>query len=625
MKATTFGKAGVSLTAALALSIGVTSGAFAATPPTATQEDPTTATANGQLVGVGSDTIQDVLYGLSQSIPAIQSWTATGGANITYRSGLTIARPNGSGPGYKALTDSIGLTAAGNAKAGDVDFARASGTQGTAATTAGTGITTDIPFAIDSISLAVPANSPFLKTNSGHGLTVTDLYNIYAGAKNEISTDGNGTLGRAEALDGTPDAGYEAIQAFLPKAGSGSRQFFLGQISGQGGSSTGIPLGTNKGDSYGSTTTPVAGKAYIGSKTPAGTDVQEHDATVLTSTANTVAAIAPFSGAKYIGYANGKIADPDTTNNSGAGTSYQLVPFDSTVSGAPVGGVLPFTGTGANLAPNPAYQTYATKGTEASSFALTRQVYNIIPTAAVKGAGTSTNAKYNLLYKTFVGPTSDVCKATSTITGYGFLAMPTTGSGTLCGDTSKTFDATPSTATVNVSSTKATAGGSSKVTVDVQSNGNGGGTAALSIEGKTYTVTIPAGATSGTVSVPTPTAGTLTYTGSFTPNLAGVAPQEITAGSIVVAAAPAPPVTVKPSITSVKITGKAKVGKKLKAAVVATTAGQKVSYQWMVKSKKIAGATKSSLKLTKKFKGKKIKVMVTLAGVSKTSAAVKVK
>lgn len=607
MKATTFGKASAGVAAALALSLGVSTAAFA-TGPTATQEDPTTQASASDLVGVGSDTIQDVLFGLSNpsegGITAIKSWTATGGSQITYRSGLTVARPNGSGPGYKALTDSIGLTAAGNAKAGDVDFARASGTQGTAATTPGTGITTDIPFAIDSISFAVPAGSPFLLTNSNAGLKISDLYNIYSGTVNEINTT-TGAL-QAETVAGTVDPGFKPIQAFLPKPGSGSRQFFLGQVATQG---SGIVLGSNKGDSlFTSAGTPSTTAPYIGAKDYSGNDVQEHDAAVLTSAPAGVAAIAPFSGAKYIGYADGKIADPDT--GKAAGTDYVLVPFDSTVSGHE-GAVLPYTGSGSSLLPNTNYASYAKKGTETASFALTREVYDIIPTAAVKGAGTSSNAKYNLLYKTFVGANSDVCKATATIAAYGFLADPN------CGDTSKTFDATPSTATVSVSSTPAVAGGTTTVTVSVQSNGNGGGKAALTIGGAAYSVTIAPGATSGTVSVPTPAAGTLAVTGTFTPNLAGVAPTQIS-GSITVAPG---------TITAVKIAGKAKVGKTVKAVVVTTPAGQAVTYQWLANGKKVKGGTKASLKLTNKLKvkGKKLTVKVTLAGSSKTSAAVKVK
>lgn len=616
MKVTTFGKAGVGIAATLALSLGVSTAAFAV-GPTAAAEDPNlsgnAAAPATQLVGVGSDTTQDVVYGLSQSIPAIQSWTATGGltggsTTLTYRSGLNIARPNGSGAGYKALTDSIGLTAAGNAKAGDVDFARASGKQGVAASGT-TGITTDIPFAIDAMSVAVPAGSPFLLTNSGAGLTIQNIVDIYAGTVNEVNTS-TGAL-QAETTPGTADAGFEAIQAFLPKPGSGSRQFFLGQLSTQ--NANGIPLGSNKGDSFGSTSAPAAGAPYVGSKTPAGADVQEHDATVLTSSFPTpVAAIAPFSGAKFIGYHNGKIADPDT--GKVAGTDYKLVPFKSTVTGAPATGVLPYVDNSGTYAPNTNYAAFAKKGTELNSFSLTRSVYNIIPTAAWKNP--TANAKYTLLNKTFVGPNSDVCLATSTITAYGFLTAPN------CGDTSLTFDATPSTATVSISNSPAVAGGSTTVTVSVQSNGNGGGTAALTIGGATYNVTIPAGATSGSTSVPTPNAGTLAVSGGFTPNLAGVAPTQIS-GSISVAAAAAP----APSITSVKITGKAKVGKVVKAAVVTSPAGQAVTYQWFANGKKIKGATKASLKLTNKLKvkGKKLTVKVTLGSSSKTSAAVKVK
>ncbi|MFT4264726.1 MAG: hypothetical protein QM572_15185 [Nocardioides sp.] len=610
MKVTTFLKAGVSTSAAAALTLGLCATAFAA-GPTATEEDPTTTPPATALVGVGSDTTQDVLYGLAQTINAssantIFSYTATGGTSITYRSGLVATRPNGSGAGYNALKDAIGVTTAGLAKAGDVDFARASGTQGTAAS--GTsGVTTDIPFASDTMSFAVPAGSPFLKTNSGKGLTITDLYNIYAGVDTYVDT----TDGSLETASGT---NFVPINAFVPKPGSGSRQFFLAQLATQG---SGINLTANsstKGDGlWTSAGTPSGTAPYIGAVTYDAKPVQEHEATVLTTAPSTVAAIAPFSGAKFIGYHNGTIADPDT--GKVAGTDYALVPFYSSVSG---GAVLPYTGDASvstsTLAPNSGYVTNAKQGGSEAAFALTRNVYNIIATAAVKGGGTSSNAKYNLLYKTFVGTSSSVCQATSTISAYGFLPLTATSGTNACGDTSRTFD-TASTSTVTTSATAATAGGSTTITVGVQSNGDGGGTAVLT-GGVSGTVTIASGSTSGTLSVPTPTAGSLSYNVAFTPALGGVAASQAT-GSVTVSA-------VAPSLSSVKITGKAKVGKKL-TAVVSPAGLSGVTYQWYAKGKKIKGATKATLKLTKKLKKKKVSVKATYKGVTKSSAAVKVK
>jgi hypothetical protein len=634
MKVSTFAKAGVSVSAAAALTLGLCANSYAA-GPTATDEDNsfTSPVAASALVGVGSDTTQDVMYGVAKAINAaagkqtVVSYTATGTGTLTYRSGKQPnPRPNGSGPGYAALKDSIGLTAAGVAGVGDVDFSRASGTQGTAATTPGAGVTTDIPFAVDTMSVAVPAGSPFLLTNGGNGLTITDLYKIYAGDYHYVAADG--TLLTDAATGALP------INAFLPKAGSGSRQFFLQQLATQG---SGITLGSNKGDSYGSTSTPTAGAPYIGSKATTGVDVQEHDATALTTAPATVAAIAPFSGAKFIGYHNGTIADPDAGHV--AGSDYRLVPLRSTVTGAPATGVLPYTGdatTTAKLSPNSAYKTFATKGTEGQSFKLFRDVYNIIPTAAVKGHGTSSNAKYNLLYKTFVGADSDVCKlpaAVAAIADFGFLPASN------CGDTSLTFD-TPSTATPTVTvKTAGVAGKSVVLAVSVKSNGNQGGTATISVNGQDYTGTVNPGTTvngvtqdaSGTVTIPTPAAGTFSYTGSFIPSLAGVAAAPIAAGTFTVAKAPAPIVkVVKVNATIKAVAPKVSHTKKGKVAVTVTAPrtvatgtvtvvikkGTKTALK--VKPKALVNG-KVVVKLTKKLKKGKYKVFVSYSGSAKVN------
>lgn len=552
MKVTTFAKASVSASAVAALTLGLSTTAFAVTGPTATQEDPTGTPAATTLVGVGSDTTQDVMYGVAKAIntaagkQVIASYTATGGTTITYRSGLATARPNGSGAGYNALKDSIGVAAAGLANAGDVDFSRASGTQGTA-NSSGTGVSTDIPFATDTVSLAVPASSPFLATNSGNGLTATDLHNIYAGVVTYI----NKTTGAlVDTATGSADTTtYEPIHAFVPKPGSGSRQFFLGQVANAG---TGINLtanGKTKGDGlWLDAGNPSAGAPYVGAKTAAGADVQEHDATVLTTDSAGAAAIAPFSGAKFIGYKNGTIADPDA--GATAGTSYTLVKFKTTSAPS---GVLPYTGS-STLAPNTAYVTDGQDTVNGKTVKFTRPVFNIIPTLAVTNPASS--PKNQLLHDTFVGSSSSVCQQTSAVAAYGFLPVNN------CGDTGLTFDS-PSTATATVTvKTAGVAGKSVVLNVHVASNGNGGGTASVTVNGKAYTGTVPAGQTDGTVTIPTPSVGTFSYTnGSFAPALAGVAPTPIANGSYTVKAAPIVKVnaTIKAVAPKVKHTKKAKV------------------------------------------------------------------
>lgn len=61
----------------------------------------------------------------------------------------------------------------------------------------------------------------------------------------------------------------------------------------------------------------------------------------------------------------------------------------------------------------------------------------------------------------------------------------------------------------------------------------------------------------------------------------------------------------------VKISGKFAVGKTLKATSPVTSKSATLSYQWRANGKAVKGATGKSLKLTSKFKGKKISVVVT--------------
>lgn len=593
MKVTTFAKAGVSLAAAATLSLACVGAANAAV--TATQEDPTT---NGFLVGVGSDTIQDVLYGLStdfgttaDGVQDISSWTATGGPSITYRSGLSVARPNGSGAGFKALEDSIGVTAAGLAKPGDVDFARASGTQATAGVTQPTivngyttapqpGVVTEIPFAIDSISFAVPAGSPFLLTNTGKGLTEADLAAIYDGTDKYIDTT-NGDLSPTSGTNTVP------INAFVPKPGSGSRQFFLKGLNAVDGDHFGS-LGytaSNKGDTlYTAAGTPskTTVAPYVGATDYNGAAVQEHEATVLAQAPAGAAAIAPFSGAKYLGYHNGLLTDPAGKN---AGTDYKLVPFDSAVGGT-AHAVLPYITNGdGSLSVNPTYITDAVEG----GAKLTREVYNIIPTDAISHP--SKSPKNRALYDTFVGKHSRVCGDSATIQGYGFMLDPN------CGTTGFSADV-PSTSTLTVTppAAKLVAGKSGVFTVTAQSTGNAGGTATVTINGKAYTVTIPAGpstdlSSSATVTVPTPAAGTFNIgadTDGFTPNLAGVVPSQeaestytvAKATPVVKASAPkvshtkAGKVTVTVTATGLHPTGKVTIVIKKGTATKATLSGK---------------------------------------------------
>ncbi|MFI5425845.1 hypothetical protein [Aeromicrobium sp. UC242_57] len=77
-----------------------------------------------------------------------------------------------------------------------------------------------------------------------------------------------------------------------------------------------------------------------------------------------------------------------------------------------------------------------------------------------------------------------------------------------------------------------------------------------------------------------------------------------------------------------KIGGTAKVGRTVTARPGSWTPGTTLRYQWFAGSKSIKGATRSKLKISKKVKGKTLKVRVTgtksgYAKVAKTSRATK--
>jgi len=79
------------------------------------------------------------------------------------------------------------------------------------------------------------------------------------------------------------------------------------------------------------------------------------------------------------------------------------------------------------------------------------------------------------------------------------------------------------------------------------------------------------------------------------------------------------------SSKAITITGEAKVGKKLKAKVSGVSPTPTVKYQWYSNGVVITGATKSTLKLKKAYKGKKITVRITLTRDDYVKATIKSK
>lgn len=232
-----------------------TIGAFAGTA----QADPAAGVvpAATDVVGVGSDTTQGVLntlaahYNAKTPAPVSKaySWDAIvpGSTTITPKAGApTITRPNGSSAGISALI------ADGNAH--NLDFARSSRKAKSDGSEANYGF---IEFARDTVTFATASTSTVPTT-----LTTLDLNKLYGSAA------------------GSADCTYTA---YLPQAGSGTRNFFL--------------------ESIGLTAPGTCAKDTFN-----GQPVQEHNGAPLVGDVN---AIAPFSVGRAVGVSGIKVNTVD--------------------------------------------------------------------------------------------------------------------------------------------------------------------------------------------------------------------------------------------------------------------------------------------------------------------------
>ncbi|MFF2129802.1 Ig-like domain repeat protein [Streptomyces olivochromogenes] len=363
------------LTAAM-VAAAVVSGTLALASPASA--DPTPAGTFRQLVGVGSDTTQDVLNALAGDIVNGKSYADTavkaGDAGIasydafvpgaatstiqTRSGGPTFLRPNGSGPGRAAL--SMSLTgdkfpnATGVSVKGQVDFARSSGGPSTSGNTL-----TYIPFARDAVGVAVRGAA--LDT-----LTVDQLHDIY--------TSGDTRL---KVLKG------QTLHAVLPQAGSGTRKFFLAAI--------------------GLTETTVS------SEIPT---VQENQANAALTEDG---ALVPFSVGSWIAQNNGIAPDySKTAIAAGAHLASVQLPGDT-------GDTNPVTTVNGKLTPVAGYFENATFG---------RDVYNVVPSRAIDPSSVFFD---KALYDVFVtSGTHEAALATDTaekvIADFGFLNESYNGS-----------------------------------------------------------------------------------------------------------------------------------------------------------------------------------------------------
>ncbi|HEX8631019.1 MAG TPA: hypothetical protein VF755_22920 [Catenuloplanes sp.] len=246
MQANTLGRAlGVAFCAAISVA-AVGTPAFA---------DPTPTGDYRTLTGVGSDTTQDVMGGLSESITdasgakIIANWNASGASPIkTKATDCEIARPNGSTAGRNALKLS---ETQGSSSQGCVDFARSSSS--TSFVEGGTG--TWIPFGVDAMTYAINENSDLPRN-----LTTVQLERVYQCLTDNIAG--------------------EPVVPLLIQPGSGTRAFWNQKV--------------------GITETEIANGDYPCLQS-LNNSVQEHNGAVLDGHNDY---ILPYSVAQYIAQSN---------------------------------------------------------------------------------------------------------------------------------------------------------------------------------------------------------------------------------------------------------------------------------------------------------------------------------
>lgn len=229
--------------------------AFTASPA---QADPSGSPTFRTLAGVGSDTTEGVLNGLSQVVTiggtkVIASYDAFGTATIQTKDNAAciINRPAGSGAGVTALVASL------DAANGCLDFARSSSNN--ASSFPGKNLTY-IPFAVDAVTYGVRSDSSISRTLTKANLTT--IYNCGAGAN------------------------YKPL---LPQFGSGTRSFFLKS------------LGFTDAADF----TSQANHTCIGQVDATNNPLQENNGTLLTDPKQVV----PYSIAQYLSQTTAVVPD----------------------------------------------------------------------------------------------------------------------------------------------------------------------------------------------------------------------------------------------------------------------------------------------------------------------------
>jgi len=357
------------------------------------------------LIAIGSDTTQDVtnaFAGFSSGInyTPLQSSVASGQTQIvSFDAGAAsciatktgaglILRPNGSTGGRRALSQvGQGLSTWGTGSicgakdpSGLLDFARSS--SGPAAGDTQTDLTY-VPFARDALTFAYYSADG----TSGTDTTQANLNTIFLNGTGIIGTtpvipcgiqtssgtfgSWNGNVGVTTAQEATGTTFCRSVTSDLP----GPQQGRLQEHNG--------PQLKIKGDQIAAVSNALCDGVVGGAVVPC-TNVQ---------------VIIGFSASQFVARSNG-LADP----NPGPGVAL------GSIAG------LPFvTGTAPNVLANPAGYANTTFG---------RDVYNVFLTPFI------TDTSNALLNSLFVGPTSAVCSADTTVTSLGFLPLSNAACGT---------------------------------------------------------------------------------------------------------------------------------------------------------------------------------------------------
>ena len=500
--------------------------------------DPVSVNKYAELVGLGSDTTMDVMDGISLALGNVSandsrlklaSYKAIGSADVVVSAdGIAIPRANGSGAGRDALRIAIGQINSGSVAiapdelgkartavspttaqlAGKFHYARSSsGPSGAVAN----GVVTYVPFAQDNMTYATaPLNITKIPSDIPLGTVANtsevSLINIYKGNITKVITDANtGDFIKLAAPSYAPEAGEvsNTINAYIPQAGSGTRQFWIGQVK------------ITEAD----ITNGVTAAKDV---TPTGISVQEHDGTAVAT-------------------------DP-----------YALVGFSISQWVAQTNGVAPKRTAGAILRSMGGLEaTVVTDGVYATAptwSAIKRAVYNIVPTALINAD------EENAYTRAFRGTNSLVCQSQTVIQkfGYGLLSYTGTdaatgetegGNATVCGNiTAANRVYAPSASTVTLGTPVVAAGASTgTVKATVASNGNQGGTVTLfsdfgtANQAEVASGVVAKGATEVDITVTNTTAAALTktVTAQFVPVLAGVDVSSSTTTATITLAAPA--------------------------------------------------------------------------------------